>query len=86
MMLVKVTQKHIDEGKRADCYTCPIALAILDIDPKPVNVQVKYSYVMIYIEKNGKYKQYELPWEAREFISKFDNGKKVEPFEFELVV
>lgn len=75
-MRVKVTQKHIKNGKNGDREFCPIALALMDKGSQCVTVLHKSCYL------NGH--SYRLPIVAREFILKFDRDQKVEPFEFNI--
>ena len=75
-LVVKVTQKHIDTGLRGRCWLCPIAFALKDLTGKNWRVHNDAVY----------YEDLEipLPWSAISFIKCFDEGLRVEPFEFEL--
>ncbi len=79
-MKIKVTKTHIKNGMRDSSCFCPIALAVKKIikPPSARDVEVEYHLCRI----NNLY--YRLPQTAREFITAFDNGHHVEPFEFEL--
>lgn len=76
-MKIKVTQKHIDNGFKNNCWRCPIALAI---EEQLINKSFTVASSTIRIQGNV----INLPYEACNFIRKFDNGLPVEPFEFEL--
>ena len=78
-MLIKVTQEHIDSGVRGDCSKCPIALAISEQVNNRVGVS-KGGIIIPYLYETFL----ETPPLAREFIEKFDAGKEVEPFVFNL--
>ena len=75
--LIKVRRKHINEGMPS-AESCPVALAIEDSglgDPEVVGAGL--------IIVNGK--KYKEPRSVTRFIAKFDEGKKVKPFNFFLV-
>lgn len=85
-MLIKVSQDNIYDGKREDGEWCPIALAIRaacpDV-PKDFNVGDKLlASQKRYVMWRGQ--KFILPEAAGIFIEKFDNGRMVAPFEFEL--
>ena len=69
---VSVTQDHIDDGKQDHCAECPIALAIEDA------IGIKPNADNLLAEKTDK------PWEVTVFMSRFDDGCDVEPFDFTL--
>ena len=78
LTVIKVSEKHIAEGKALNCRKCPIALAIKRHGYNEVYVHRKY----ITIEN---YRQ-ELPEEAKIFVSLFDQSAwhAIKPFEFKL--
>ena len=76
-MIVKVTRKHIKNGKRGSETSYPIALALRGMSFKDCEVNVHDWYF--------KDKVVELPKEARAFIKKFDDKEPVEPFSFRTV-
>lgn len=78
---VEVTQEHIDKGTSADCYACPIALAMTELGLENVMVDTgTFCYGRFYLG-------YSTPGiEAQSFISKFDDGEPVQPFTFPLTV
>ena len=85
VMKIKVCQTHINKGLYDDLRNCPIALAI-KAHPTIKRLKCKSS-VMVecgsvdirWIDDN-----YELPIKARQFIHRFDAGKKVKPFSFQI--
>jgi hypothetical protein len=83
-MIIKVTQKHIDEGKPSSCGSCPIALAVLESDNRIMNVQAMLSVIRIDFDGSTPIRVITTPYEAVRFMRKFDWGQEVEPFEFEL--
>jgi hypothetical protein len=76
-MLIKVTEDHIENGRRHETCRCPIALAIKEATGCS-NVSVGQQSATI-----GVYTHI-LPKEAGDFVRDFDHRKKVVPFEFEL--
>lgn len=82
-MQIRVTEKHIKEGIKGSCKSCPIAVAVLETvgDAKAVNVggSVAFIYDEDWVRQTSP-----LPLEAETFISEFDQGFKVKPFTFEL--
>lgn len=80
---INVTQECIDYGEAVECELCPIALAIqsafndLGITGR-VRVQAEDVCVLI----NREWRDYPLPEVAQTFISDFDQGKPVQPFNF----
>jgi hypothetical protein len=76
-MLIKVTEDDIKHGERGICNTCPVARAIRRA------TGAKYIAVDWCAIDIGD-KLYDTPRSAARFIYDFDNGLKVEPFEFEL--
>ncbi|QDK02062.1 hypothetical protein SEA_GIBBLES_105 [Gordonia phage Gibbles] len=79
-MRVTVTQKHIDDGTKANCKLCPIAQAITN---KGYKARVYHELVDL-IGKDGVNATYKLPKKATRFIIDFDEGNKVKPFTFEM--
>ena len=75
-MKIKVTQVHIDLGKKENCILCPIALAFLDLGYKEIHV---YREFVLADEL-----AFDLPDNARVFIDDFDCDRHVEPFEFKI--
>lgn len=76
-MIIRVTKEDIINGESGSCDNCPIARAIIrtfNID----DVAVDATYIDI------EDRVYRTPVVAAEFIYNFDDGKTVEPFDFEL--
>lgn len=81
-MKVTVTQDHINRGTREKCRSCPIALAINDV-PNFSGAFVG-TELASFMHRYGGAQIKSLPNSAKIFISQFDQGAHVEPFEFEL--
>ena len=69
---IEVTQKHIDEGEKRDCFSCPIALALYESMPQKTP-KVEGCWTRI-----GKRTVHNSP-RTRAFISDFDEGYPVKP-------
>lgn len=81
MITITVTQDDIEKGEATNCHYCPIAIAAKRaFKAYSVSCAVR---LLIYTDETS-YKKYKLPDEALNFIGDFDNGKGVEPFEFEI--
>lgn len=78
-MLVKVTEQDIAKGIAGDCLRDPIALALRRITGLPWRVEQLYCYP----DTKGR-RPHQTPRQVNRFIEDFDNGKPVQPFEFEL--
>jgi hypothetical protein len=78
-LTIDVTQEDIERGYIV-CRDCPIELAVMRAD-KTINF-VKAGKLGLIMKNNC----YALPSIALEFIEKFDNGHKVEPFSFEIII
>lgn len=76
-MKIQVTSTDISRGKKAKACQCPIGLAARRVFKERVIVDSDGCHLM----GGGRYS---LPKEAQNFISRFDKGEPVEPFEFEL--
>ena len=78
-MKIEVTAEDIKNGKKLNCFWCPIALAVSRSANTPDcwvdNTRVEIRGMI-----------YQLPREAGQFIVDFDKGARVEPFSFELEV
>lgn len=73
---IKVTQEHINNGIKCSGVRCPIALAL--------NFAGDIFVDECYIDDIDGNRRFNTPPEASAFVSKFDAGFAVEPFEFEL--
>jgi hypothetical protein len=80
---ISVTQEHIDNGVRGNCEKDPIALAM--IDAKWMRPWVGPLTIRTDGFNGGCMRQsFETPEIVWKFLSDFDNGRPVEPFEFEV--
>ena len=75
-MIVKVTQEHIDKGRRRATSACPIALALKE----QLGHEVVVGEFSTYIGINSD--SIPLPRSAQRFVARFDRGKPVKPFNF----
>ena len=75
-ILIKVPQECIDNGIKNDPNYCPIALAIRNVVGKDLSIDVSIDEIRI---EDRTY-----PISFADFITSFDKGLNVEPFEFEL--
>lgn len=78
-MKIKVTEQDIKEGTICSPWHCPVAKALFRNLKEEVTVlgpkfRIRYDKTIL------------LPIKVKEFIHSFDNGEKVEPFEFEVKV
>lgn len=80
-MTIKVTQKHIDEGKKSDCRNCPVALAIAEATMQDWEVTFNKTW-----PTDGNYSVLSLPDLAVNFIFRYDMNEVCQPFEFELEI
>lgn len=81
-MIVKVTQRHINNGVQIIPDRCPVARAIRAVVKRSVDVQVGSWDVSL--EYKGKIINRKLRQKARDFIQAFDIGEEVQPIEFSL--
>lgn len=81
-MKVEITKSLIKRGERASCVDCPVALAI-NKTFKLHHASVDNGCAMA-VDKNNKTIYFKLPKKAKNFIERFDDGKRVKPFTFEL--
>lgn len=84
LVLVRVEQRHINEGKAKSCGSCPLARAIndalgRDIAPLGVGVNNTSWWGNPFGDIGGT-----LPFDASAFVVNYDAGLPVEPFEFEI--
>jgi hypothetical protein len=77
-MKINITQEHINNGRRADCDNCPIALALKE--------QFERATVRSFVRTwdGDKRRNFLLTSKAVSFITDFDNGRPVEPCELEI--
>lgn len=77
---IEITQEDIKNGKKQNCWRCPIALALKRKFPAK-NLWVQEVFIE---DKGSNNEEYDLPKDAICFISKFDNEETVLPFSFEI--
>jgi hypothetical protein len=85
---IKVTQRHIDHGKRGDCSYCPIALAIADVikwSPALDGPFWKIIQVLDNTEINIRGERYVSSFNLTKWMTSFDDMLEVSPVEFVLV-
>lgn len=80
-MIVKVTKRHILNGERNNCYSCPISLAIGDACDCD-KVIVDENSASFIEETDGKRIYHKLPRSAIRFIKRYDEEESVKPFKF----
>ncbi len=85
-MLVKVEQKHIDAGIKANYQSCALVLAVKDA----TGAEVVYAddFSIEWGSKTGEFhtmKGMATPMTLQVFMDNYDAGNKVEPFEFLLL-
>ena len=80
-MTIEVTQNDIDNGKRRDCYRCPIAHAI----NRAMGTHLAADVQETVVELPGR-EEACLPDQAISFIEDFDAKIAVQPFTFELPI
>lgn len=77
-MLIKVKRKHIKEGKQSNVHSCPIALAMGEMNLKNPKVFGTYARAGFF----GNSRTGTLSRKVKEFIKRFDEGLVVKPFAF----
>jgi hypothetical protein len=85
-MKIKVTQAHIDSARIGN--RCPVAQALSEAFGQPVYVGRKRCFREMWVGKRMGLLEpgCELPTEVVIFVEAFDNGQRIEPFEFEIEV
>ena len=98
-MKIKVTNQDIKEGFRGSCYDCPVALAFkrevktafqnghaFSRSGRYVSAQIgpNVGAERILYREVHEWDSYTLPKKAQTFIKRFDDGKPVKPFTFEI--
>ena len=81
-MKVQISQSQINIGVQFGCYSCPVALALLNLGCLKVRVTRTYATWIDGI-KGTRMKAW-LPWHATRFIDFFDRGRPVSEFFFVL--
>lgn len=87
-ILVPVTQKHIDDGKKQDCQKCVIALAIKDalnknrgVDKDKIEIVTLTNHSVVRID-GGRAFSIGHPGHISSFIRNFDRDVPVKPTRF----
>ena len=80
---IMIEQNHIEQGVPGDCGRCVIALALRD------HFEGGYKTACVeegkgFLTVDDREYVFELPLEANEYVSRFDNGYEVEPCSFTL--
>ena len=88
----EVSQKELDEGIPRDLCFCPVALAVqrgigrrgwvVDVEGRSIRFRLWRDW-----QTDGGIKRsvtLDLPWEVKNLIWDFDDGRPVKPFSFEL--
>lgn len=78
-----VTQDCIDDGIRARCDACPVALAMIEAGMSSVDAGLTITR---FIDRRGVRREVPTPWEAGNFMREFDAGRYPGPFTLELNV
>lgn len=81
--VINVTQEDLDRGVRNDCSNCPVARAILREIPDVEYGFVDGTHVNLKFV-SGDVILVKLPAEVTFKILQIDDGKKVDPFTFEI--
>ena len=79
-MTIHVTEEHIRKGVRDHCVLCPVALALQEATGKDVRV----DRVIIKVRNEEKWLHYSLPDRVIRRIARYDSGKKMKPFSFDV--
>lgn len=83
---IRITKAHIKTGEQTNPNKCAIANSILDNIKNVFYVNVIPGLATIKVKIGNSVAAYSshLPKEATSFIRKFDDGKKVSPFNLSL--
>lgn len=76
-MRVPITQEHIDQGVKGDCYQCPAIFALRELYP---GERISVGTWEIHIGED----KYPTPGNLSNWIHDFDSDLRVFPIEFEL--
>lgn len=79
-MKIRVSRRYLKEGKPRSAYTCPVALALNDQAP----VKGRWTVGTTAIQQAGGKDRQLLPPRIARKITRFDRGKFVLPFSFEV--
>jgi hypothetical protein len=81
-IIIKVTKKHIREGRMCSSSRCPISLALIDRDPDADPDVTDW----VYFNLHGKSYEGRATKKIMAFFMAFDAGKRVKPQAFTLHV
>lgn len=85
---VTVTEEHINRGFRSNCRLCPIALALMDVDPFSRSFAglhfVELSRCGQFTENNTDYMKARTPPVVAQFMDDFDGHRRPKPMTFDL--
>jgi hypothetical protein len=81
MIEVTVTKANIKQGEPDNRHDCPIALALNPLRSVTGSYSISVEYDTIEIGELS----YKTPKAVKVFLHRFDAGKKVKPFTFQLV-
>lgn len=81
---IKVTEKHLEKGERAAAFYCPIALALKDVVNDDTSAGVTYESIQFRLGIQTQTNKINTPKKVYDTMGRFDMGKDVKPFEFEL--
>lgn len=75
-VVIHVTPQLIIEGKRNNCYCCPVALAIKEAVGPDTKLEVQHNFTGYWLDPDFKdYTRVENPRRVREFIRWFDSDQ-----------
>lgn len=90
-MKVKVTQSHIKRGNKGQANSCPIALAVQEAIKESCLPKFFGKITEVVVDESSRV-QFDNGCEFSfdddrfaDFIQNFDEGKKVKPFQFDLL-
>lgn len=81
VMKIEVKNVHVLHGRRNDDRQCPIALAMQDYGLEGASATRES---LEWYHTKGVYIGTEPPYEVKDFIEDYDNGRDVHPFVFDL--
>lgn len=82
MIIVKVTQEHIDKGYCQDPWCCPVALACQEAGLVEASVSIEG---VMWTSASGLQMQRYLPRHAEDKVDNYDKTGIMFPFEFAMI-
>lgn len=79
---IEVTQKDIDSGVESDVEACPVWRGVRRVVKRGMRVLV--DHISIDLRINGMWEELFTPQRAINFMKRFDDGRAVKPFSFDL--